>query len=103
MKMDFVLVMGIIMSVIVIFCFCFSVWNVFITKKQTTLSLADLCLAMSVEVLLSIKLDFITLGVTNIILITWWIVVIIQVEKNLDRQKQRKEKKNEEKVKPKAK
>lgn len=91
MNSKFLLVIGIIMIVIVIICFCFSVWNVFVTKKQISVSIFDVCLLISTEIsIFSINFEISTILVVNSILIIWWILTLIQLTKNLEKQKQRK-------------
>lgn len=100
MDSRFWLVLGIIMIVVAIICFCFSVWNVFVTKKQISVSIVDLCLVGSTEIsIFSMNLETIIMGVVNSILIIWWILTLMQLSKNWEEQKQRKKKNNQDIVK----
>lgn len=81
MKGEFLLVTIIIIAIAIIYFF-FSIWNVFITKKQTGLSVIDLGFVSIIEffVIITIKLEMIL--IITLILSTWCMVIAIKTEKN---------------------
>ena len=81
MKVELLLVI-IILSVIAISSLFFSIWNLFVTKKQTTFSATDLFYGMIFGIFAGVTTNIYIMLTTLVILIIWFIVIGIKVRKN---------------------